>query len=168
MQIRYEVHLWVMHILKSVPGHIGCALRRALLPCRFGRGVNIWDGTHIDMPSRLRCGDNVSINRGCTINACGGITIGNDVLIGPRVTIYSQNHRHELKAIPFREQGYSVAEVQIGNNVWIAANVTILPGVVIGDNCVIAAGAVVARDVPPGVVVAGVPAKFIKEISVVN
>jgi maltose O-acetyltransferase len=146
--MKYELILWLNHILKLVPGKIGCKLRNFVLPYKNGKGVSVWDFVHIDSPSKVSIGNNVSINRGCVLNAGGGITIGNDVMIGPNVIIYSQNHNFREKEIPKRLQGYSLKKVEIGNNVWIAANCILLPGVRIGDNAVIAAGTVVKKDVP--------------------
>lgn len=146
--MRYELIMWLNHILKMIPGNIGCKIRNRLLPYKQGKNVKIWDSVHIDSPSKVTLGDHVSINRGCVLNAGGNIYIGNDVLIGPNVIIYSQNHKFREKSIPKRLQGYSQKEVRIGDNVWIAANCIILPGVTIGDNSVIAAGTIVKKSVP--------------------
>jgi len=160
----YELQLWIYAFLKAIPGKTGCFVRNLLLPYKNGKRVRIWSHTHIDSPSKLTLGNDVSINRYGVINAGGGITIGNDVLIGPKVTIYSQNHNFEDSSKLIREQGYTTAEVKIGNNVWIAANVTILPGVVIEDNCVIGANSVVNKSVKRNSLIAGNPAKLIREI----
>ena len=91
----------------------------------------------------------------------GGVEIGNRVFIGPNVGIYTVNHPTDARR---REKGYEWAlPVKIGNKVWIGGGVTILPGVTIGDNTVIAAGSVVTQDVPANVVAAGNPCKVIKE-----
>ncbi len=139
--------MWFNGFLKLIPGNIGCSVRKFMLPVKAGKNVRIWDNVHIDSPSKLIIGNNVSINRGTIINAGGGISIGNDVLIGPNVVIYSQNHRFRDNKLKIVNQGYDLKEVVIGNNVWIAANVIILPGVSIGDNCVIAAGAIITKSV---------------------
>ena len=91
----YEIQLWVFSFLKAIPGRIGCRLRNVLLPYKNGSKVLVWSHTHIDSPSKLTLGNNVSINRECVLHAGGEIEIGNDVLIGPGVTIYSQNHNFE-------------------------------------------------------------------------
>uniref|UniRef100_UPI00404AC516 acyltransferase n=1 Tax=Flavobacterium sp. TaxID=239 RepID=UPI00404AC516 len=146
-KVRYELIMWFNGFLKLIPGNIGCSVRKFMLPVKAGKNVRIWDNVHIDSPSKLIIGNNVSINRGTIINAGGGISIGNDVLIGPNVVIYSQNHRFRDNKLKIVNQGYDLKEVVIGNNVWIAANVIILPGVSIGDNCVIAAGAIITKSV---------------------
>ena len=93
------------------------------------------------------------------IQAAGGITIGNDVLFGPDVKIWSANHRFNDTDKPIRAQGYKYRKVIIGNNVWIASNVFIMPGVEIGDGCIISAGSVVRADkYPPYTILSGNPA----------
>ena len=115
---------------------------------------------HADYGKNISVGENVFINSGCCFQDQGGIEIGNNVLIGQQVVIATLNH--ELS--PQRRGNLLPAPVKIGNNVWIGAHATILAGVTIGDNSVVAAGAVVNKDVPANVVVAGVPAKVIKHI----
>ncbi|MCY1295265.1 2,3,4,5-tetrahydropyridine-2,6-dicarboxylate N-acetyltransferase [compost metagenome] len=159
--IRYEIILWFSKILAAIPGNVGCKVRNALLPYRAGQNVKIWDNVQIDSPSKLEIGENVSINRFCILHAGGGIKIGSNTLIGPRVTIYSQNHNYTKKETPIRKQGYTLEKVIIGEDVWIASNATILPGVVIGDGCVVGAGSVVTKSLPPFSIAAGVPAKIL-------
>lgn len=114
--------------------------------------------------SELIIGDNVSINFGVMINAdCGGkIRIGNDVLIGPKVTIRAANHRFDDLHQPIRLQGHSAGPITIEDNVWIGSHAVILPNVAIGSGAIIAAGAVVTKDVPAHAIAAGIPAKIIK------
>ena len=106
-------------------------------------------------------GSNVFINQGCHFMDMGGITIGNDVMIGPKVNLVSSGHPVAPSA---RREGIVAKPIIIGNNVWIGAAATILPGVTIGDNAVIAAGAVVSRDVPENTLAAGVPARVLKHL----
>ena len=115
---------------------------------------------YADYGKNVSVGENVFINSGCCFQDQGGIEIGNNVLIGQQVVIATLNH--ELS--PKKRANLVPAPVKIGNNVWIGAHATILAGVTIGDNSVVAAGAVVTKDVPSNVVVAGVPAKVIKNI----
>lgn len=104
-------------------------------------------------------GKNVFINHACSFLDIGGIIIGDDVLIGPRVNITSENHPLD----PSDRKTLIPKSVHIKRNAWIGAGATILPGVTVGENAVVAAGAVVSRDVPPNTVVAGIPAKVIKD-----
>ena len=104
--------------------------------------------------------ENVFINAGCQVQDQGGITIGEGSLIGHNVVLATLNH--DLN--PLRRQICIPSPIKIGKNVWIGSNSTILPGVTIGDNSVVAAGAVVTKDVPENTIVGGVPAKFIRNL----
>ena len=90
----------------------------------------------------------------------GGITIEDDVLIGPKVNLITENHPVE----PANRKVLVVKPIVIKRNAWISAGATILPGVTVGENAVVAAGAVVTKDVPANTVVGGIPAKVIKTI----
>ena len=108
-----------------------------------------------------RIGKNVFINHACSFLDLGGITIEDDVMIGPRVNITTENHPID----PSQRRSLDLKSVLVKKNAWIGAGATILPGVTIGENAVVAAGALVNRDVPANTIVAGVPAKIIKSIS---
>ena len=115
-------------------------------------------------------GDHVFINYGADFLDGGEIHIGNRVMFGPEVKIFSGNHslipEERMKIVDGKMQLISKAEtVVIGNDVWICGNVTICPGVRIGDKAVIAAGSVVTKDVPEGCLYGGNPAGFIKKIN---
>jgi acetyltransferase-like isoleucine patch superfamily enzyme len=109
----------------------------------------------------IKLGKNVFINHLCSFLDLGGITIEDEVMIGPRVSINSENHPAD---IPTRKT-LIPAKVVIKRNAWVGAGAIILPGVTIGENAVIAAGAVVTKDVPANTIAGGVPAKVIKTIS---
>tara|TARA_E500000331_G_scaffold182672_1_gene176035 strand:- start:25859 stop:26353 length:495 start_codon:yes stop_codon:yes gene_type:complete len=162
MKVRYELIMWTQHLLKLIPGRTGCIIRNFFLPYKNGKNVSIWEGTHIDSPSKLELGNNVSINRRSVIHAGGGVRISDNVLIGPGVVIYSQNHNFHQKDININLQGYSKEEVIINENVWIGAQSIILPGVNVGSNSIIGAGSLVKKDVESNTIVAGNPAKFIR------
>lgn len=108
----------------------------------------------------INIGKNVFINHGCTFLDLGGITIEDDVLIGPQVCIITENHPVD----PTQRKSLDLKSITIKRNAWIGANATILPGVTIGENSVVAAGAVVTNGVPANTIVGGVPAKEIKKI----
>lgn len=110
----------------------------------------------------LRIGRNVFINQNCTIYDLGGIDIGDDVMIGPNVSLITSSHPVEPSR---RRDGVIAKPIVIGKNVWIAANVTIIGGVTVGDNAVVAAGSVVTKDVPANTLVAGNPARIIRSIT---
>ena len=115
-----------------------------------------------DVGNSLKIGNNVGINHYCFIGVRGKIKIGNNVIFGPRVNIFSENHVYNRLDTPIKNQGVIKKDTIIGNDVWIGSDVSIMPGVIIGNGCVIAAGSVVTKDIPDYFVVAGVPAKIIK------
>lgn len=115
---------------------------------------------YTDCGKNIKIGKRVFINSGCKFQDQGGITIGDDVLVGHNCVIATLNHVMD----PDKSADMIPAPVKIGNKVWIGANVTILQGVTIGEGAVIAAGAVVNKDVPARTVVGGIPAKVLKEI----
>ena len=134
-------------------------------PLEFGAQGNhvlIREPHSISHPERLFLGNDIWIAGCSAMNAAGGIRIGDNTIFGPWVHIYSSNHRYDdANALPFDDSEYA-QPVDIGANVWIAGDVTIVPGVTIGEGAVVAAGSVVVRDVAPGAVVAGVPARTVK------
>ncbi|OCB73684.1 acetyltransferase [Flavobacterium piscis] len=122
--------------------------------------VTVFTPLHINCGKHITIGKNVFINFDCTFLALGGITIEDDVLIGPKVSLITENHPLN----PEERKGLTGKPILIKKNAWIGANATILPGVTIGENAVVAAGAVVSKDVPDNTIVGGIPAKFIKNV----
>jgi acetyltransferase-like isoleucine patch superfamily enzyme len=116
---------------------------------------------HTNFGRSIRLGKNVFINHACSFLDIGGITLEDEVQIGPRVNLTSENHPLD----PADRTTLIPRPIVIKRNAWIGAGATILPGVTIGENSVVAAGAVVSRDVPANTVVAGIPAKVVKMIS---
>ncbi len=112
----------------------------------------------------IAIGERVQVGYFSIIASHGPIQIGRDTLIAEHVTIRGSQHRYDQGSLPKQSQGDSVGAVVIGENVWIGANVVILPGVEIGDHSVIGAGAVVTRSIPAGKVAVGLPAKVIKDV----
>ena len=117
-------------------------------------------GVVIMEPQKVSIGNDVYIGKGTTFYGGGEIQIGNDVLIALDCIVMTRNHIYK-KRIPIREQGYQYATVSIGDDVWIGARSTILPGVTIGEGAIVAAGAIVTSDVAAHTIVGGVPAKRI-------
>ena len=110
----------------------------------------------------IRIGDRSAIGAGSFLGGQGGIVVGNDVIMGPGVQIFSENHRYDLLDRPIREQGEVRAAVRIGNDCWIGGGATVVAGVTIGNGCVIGARAVVTKDLPPFSIAVGVPARVIR------
>jgi acetyltransferase-like isoleucine patch superfamily enzyme len=114
-----------------------------------------------DCGLNLRLGRNVFVNQGCRLDDISGIDIGDDVMLGPGVRLISSGHPLDPA---LRRRQVTAAPIVVGRNVWVGAGATILQGVTIGDDAVVAAGAVVTGDVPAGVLVAGVPARVVKSV----
>ena len=115
---------------------------------------------HTNFGKHTTIGKNVFINHGCSFLDLGGITIEDDVLIGPKVSLITENHPVD----PTNRKSLDLAKIVIKKNAWIGAGAIILPGVTVGENAIVAAGAVVTKDVLDNSIVAGVPAKKIKNI----
>lgn len=115
---------------------------------------------HTNFGRFIQIGKNVFINHACSFLDMGGITIEDGVLLGPRVNLVTENHPLD----PADRKALICKPIVIKRNAWIGAAATILPGVTIGENAVVAAGAVVSKDVPANTVVGGVPAKIMKSI----
>lgn len=135
------------------------AFLTSLIIKKSGNCINIERGA--EFTPDLKIGDHSGIGVNCKIY--GPVEIGNNVLMGPEVIVYTVSHYFENANILIREQGYKELQpVHIGNDVWIGRRVMILPGVSIGNGVVIGAGAVVTKDIPDYAVVGGVPSKIIK------
>jgi len=127
-----------------------------------GKGLWVEPPFYCDYGYNIHTGKNVFFNFNCVILDVMKVEIGNQVLIGPNVQIYTATHPLDVKT---RNSWLEFAKpVTIGNSVWIGGGAIIYPGVTIGDGAVIAAGSIVTKSVPPNVVVGGNPAKIIKEI----
>ncbi len=126
---------------------------------QYPADLGLFTPVQIDLPMQMKFGKNVFINHSFTAMSIGGIELGDNVQIGPHVTIVTDNHDFSKRSVLICKP------VKIGNGVWIGANVTILPGVTVGENAVIAAGAVVTKDVPANSIVGGNPAKVIRMLN---
>ncbi len=137
---------------------------RRLLSLLFGYNVpdslRVFPPFYTDFGKNITVGENVFINACCHFQDHGGVTLGDGCQIGHNVVFATLNH----ELAPERRHVTLPAPIVLGRNVWVGSNATILSGVTIGDNAVVAAGAVVTKDVPSDAVVGGVPARFIKSI----
>lgn len=162
-----------MHLLSEEARKITCVLNggyhtneeiRALFSELTGRDVDetfvLFPPFYTDCGKNIKVGKNVFINSGCCFQDQGGVIISDGVLIGQQVVLATLNH----DIVPSKRKDMFPRPVKIGKNVWIGAHATILSGVEIGENSIVAAGAVVTKSVPDNVVVAGVPAKIIRHI----
>ena len=131
-----------------------------IIGTKIDESTTIFPPFYTNFGQSIRLGKNVFINHACSFLDIGRITIEDDVQIGPRVNLTSENHPLD----PEDRKTLLLGSILIKRNAWIGAGATILPGVTIGENAVVAAGAVVNRDVPANTIVAGIPAKVIKDI----
>lgn len=126
-----------------------------------GRNLNIERKADFGTGHGISIGNNSGLGINCKVR--GPLEIGDNVMMGPDVFIFTSNHETSRTDIPMNKQGFSLPhKVTIGNDVWIGARVIILPGVTIGNGCIIAAGAVVTKDIPDYTIAGGVPAKILK------
>jgi acetyltransferase-like isoleucine patch superfamily enzyme len=137
----------------------------------FGDNVKIGDHSLITCTSHLskygkglKIGSNSAVGRFTEFGASGGIEIGNDVIMGAYISLHSENHNYENPNKLIREQGVNSVGIKIGNNVWVGAKVTFLDGCIVGNNSVVAAGAVVNGIYPDNSIIGGIPAKILKKI----
>ena len=128
-------------------------LRNSIIECT---------GVISEIGEGLVIGDNVGIAQNCFIQVRGKVVIGNNVILGPGVSLFSENHNFNDLNKQIKDQGVTRIGIEICDGVWIASGATILDGVKIGENSIIAAGAVVINDVPPYSIIGGIPAKVLK------
>lgn len=126
-----------------------------------GSNPSIEDNFHCDLGYNIHVGDEFYAGYNCVILDMGEVRIGDNCMLGPNVGIYTAGH--SIEPLDRNKSGYTIP-IKIGNDVWVGGNCVILAGVTIGDNSVVAAGSIVTKDVPKNTVVAGNPARIIKEI----
>jgi acetyltransferase-like isoleucine patch superfamily enzyme len=159
-----EWRVFIESLVMLWPGDSGVLLRNHYLHSRLkamGKECLILERVRLSWKENIAFGDHVGISPDVQINAAGGVAIGTNTLIGPGAKIWSINHRYSGINMPIREQGWEFKAVVIDEDVWIAANAVILPGVRIGRGAIVAAGAVVTHDVAAFEIVGGVPARRI-------
>ena len=184
-----EIYLWIENFFSFLPGKVGTFIRmiwfryrwktsanvKVRMQSEFIQPENMSFGKNVSLGKfafftaeggRIIIGDNFSCNVNCHINASvgGKIIISKNVLVGPNVVMRTANHNFNKSEKFINQQGHNFNDILIGENVWIGSNCIILSGVKIGERAVIAAGAVVNKDVDKNTIVGGVPARVIKKI----
>jgi len=150
---------------------VGTARRLCLRQSiEFGNNVRIGSFSQVvastsfnEIGEFIKIGNNVGIGEYSYLGGAGGLEIGDDCIIGQFFSCHPENHKFEDPNKLIRLQGVDRKGIQIGKNCWIGSKVTILDGVTIGDNCVIAAGAVVTKSMPSNSVIGGVPARVLRK-----
>ena len=136
------------------------ALMSRLVGYKVDDGFRLFPPVYTDFGKNIKIGKDVFVNSGCCFQDQGGVTLGDGCLVGHNVVFATLDHDKR----PERRGDMTAAPIVVGNDVWIGAHATILKGVTIGDGAIVAAGAVVTRDVPPNTIAAGVPARVVKTI----
>lgn len=132
--------------------------------CRCGENSYVGGGVSLSHPENITIGRNSYVNGGMLCASPGAkIVIGDDCLVSYAVHLRTDMHRHSDPDVPVNCQGHDEADIVLGDNVWVGYGAQVMSGVTVGSNSIVGAGAVITRDVPEGVVVAGVPAKVIKK-----
>jgi len=142
------------------PAGLTAALAGAIHSC--GEGLDIRPPILIEYGERVSIGSNVFLNNDFMVLGSGRVRIGNNVLIGPGTRLYTPNHPLDVS---LRREGWEIGlPITIEDDAWLGGSVVVCPGVTIGARSVVGAGSVVTKDVPPDVVVAGNPARVVKEL----
>jgi acetyltransferase-like isoleucine patch superfamily enzyme len=152
-------------IFSRVPFTPGIWLRRFFLRCvgaDIGDACIVGTRVHIVAPQQLCLRERTSISPGAILDCRGGLFIGASSMVGIQAILLTSSHCFERTDVPMRDQGMRYAPVRIGEDVWIGARAVILSGVTIGRGSIIAAGAVVTKDIEPFGIVAGVPAQVLR------
>tara|TARA_R110002096_G_scaffold373060_1_gene566586 strand:- start:1393 stop:1962 length:570 start_codon:yes stop_codon:yes gene_type:complete len=154
-------------VFRNVSGNIGLLIRYIILKnlvLKFGSNVSIHEGVYLKGLENMSFGNNVSVHSMCYIDGSGGLKIGNDVSIAHASTIMTTSHTYQDTDVPIKYNSATQDPVEIKDDVWIGCGCRILSGVTINTRSVIAAGAVINKNVEANTIVGGVPGKLIKKI----
>jgi acetyltransferase-like isoleucine patch superfamily enzyme len=143
-------------------GHLRASFWR-LFTKKMGKNAVIMSHCTLGSPHGITIGDNFFCNRYSNLGGGGGLIIGNDVQIGCNVNVMSVKHNYDHPTIPINQQGFTPIPTIIEDNVWLGANVVVMPGVTIHQGAIIGANAVVTKDAPPHTILGGIPARPIKK-----
>lgn len=157
-------------MIQKIYWHLQSMLKLAFYKILFGKKLKVGKVTFRERfnltisKGMIIIGNDVFFNHNCSLTCNGAsIMIGDGTIFGENVKIYDHNHCSRRVDIPIKEQGYTAAPVKIGKHCWIASNVVILKGVIIGDHVVIGAGCVVQKDIPPHTLVMNKQELLLKE-----
>ena len=145
---------------RKVINRIRGILKYSLWKILFGKKISVgkntffYPGCHvmIENTGKLKVGSHCFFNRNCSITSLGEISIGDDCIFGENIKMYDHNHKINNLDVPFRQQGFDIGKIKIGNNVWIGSDTVILPNVKIGNNVVVAAGSIITKDIEDNII----------------
>jgi acetyltransferase-like isoleucine patch superfamily enzyme len=163
-KVRDELKVFALWFVTRVPGRVGNRLRQRVMRRslqQLGRNTVFQFGVQVTRPDQVSIGSNCNLGINSLITGGGGVRIGDWVGFGPDVKVWSMNHRFEDPDTPWLLQGWEAKPVVIEDDVWLAANVFVMPGVTIGKGAIVAAAAVVAKSIPPYAIAAGNPCRII-------
>lgn len=170
-KIWYEVsssngrYAYFNYLINNIPGVLGRQLRgklASIFMCSCGVNFSVHRNVTLQYIKKLTVGRNVQVGQSCFIQASGGVTLHDDVMLGPDVKIWSVNHIFDRLDLPIYEQGYTYEPVEICKGVWIGANVFIMPGVTLPEGCVVSAGSFVNKKrYKPYSILSGNPCRMI-------
>lgn len=149
-----------------VPTRRGSKWRRRLLKsagATIGERVRVGPGVKILGPSGLTIGDRTGVARDACLDARGGLTIGADTMVGFESVLLSLTHRYDNVDMLLSDQGHEAQSITVGSDVWLGARAFVLPGVEIGDSAIVGTASVVTRPVAANTIVAGSPAKVLRQ-----
>jgi acetyltransferase-like isoleucine patch superfamily enzyme len=152
-------------ILRHLPDRYGNDVRRAWLArncSQFGEGSIVARGCRVLGPEQLGLGRGVIVARDVTLDARGGLELGDEALIGFESVLLTETHRSDQMGVAVQHQGMWRARVSVGERAWIGMRVLVLPGITIGSDAIVGAGSLVTKDVPDGAIAAGVPARVLR------
>jgi acetyltransferase-like isoleucine patch superfamily enzyme len=153
-------------LLRHLPDRVGNGPRARYLQKRakgFGPESVVARGCRVLEPAGLEIGAGVVVARDVTLDARGGLELADEALIGFESVLLTHTHRSEEVGVAIQKQGMFSAPVKIGARAWLGMRVIVLPGVEIGEDAIVASGAVVTKTIPSGTIFAGVPAKMLRE-----
>lgn len=158
-------YTYLSFFVGHLPGVLGNTLR-GWLASKYMKSCGVNFLAHADVTlqgiNKLIVEDNVQIGKGSYLQATGGITLRDDVMLGPCVKIWSVNHTFDCIDIPIYEQGYTHSPVEIGKGVWLGADVFVMPGVVLPEGCIVSAGSVVnKKKYKPYSILSGNPCRMV-------
>jgi acetyltransferase-like isoleucine patch superfamily enzyme len=152
--------------LRQLPGRVGNGPRRRYLrhaARAYGEGSIVGTGCRVLAPERLEVGAGVIVARDVTLDARGDLRLDDEALIGFESVLLTHTHRSDEIGVAIQRQGMYSAPIRIGARAWLGMRVLVLPGVEIGEDAIVASGAVVTASIPPRSIAAGVPARVLRE-----